>query len=177
MSELSEYLNAHIPDGWSKAEVVRVLDGLVDRTTVYRYLAGQHPPRPAEATLEGFAAGLPGVSLTELHRLAGGPIGEDEPWVPPKEANRLNRGQRLALEAFIRATVSTEDETGTVELIEELLAERHEHNQELAPRTQAELEQYAKRLQASGRNALAGRLTASLAINSASQTAKRSAID
>ncbi|MGI9149842.1 MAG: hypothetical protein ACR2IK_25410 [Chloroflexota bacterium] len=175
MSELSEYLIAHIPDGWSKAKVVEVLEGKVDRTTVYRYLAGQHPRRPAEATLEGFAAGLPGVSLTELHRLAGGPIGEDEPWVPTKEANRLNRGQRLALDAFIRATVAAQDETGTVEVIEELLAERRANNQELAPKTQTELEQYVKRLQASGRGALADRLTASLVINSASHTANRSA--
>lgn len=174
MSELSEYLNAHVPDGWSKAKVVEALEGKVDRTTVYRYLAGQHPHRPAEATLEGFAAVLPGVSLTELHRLAGGPIGEDEPWVPTKEANRLNRGQRLALDAFIRATVAAQDETGPVEVIEELLAERRANDQQLSPKMRSELEHYLERIQASGRGALADRLAASLAISSASHTAKRS---
>jgi len=109
VSKLSDYLNAHVPAGWSKARVVEALDGKVDRATVYRYLAGQHPQRPTEAILEAFAAGLPGASLTELRRIVGTSAGEEEPWVPTSEANRLNHAQRMALDAFIRATVNAQD--------------------------------------------------------------------
>jgi hypothetical protein len=174
VSKLSDYLNAHIPDGWSKARVVKALDGKIDRATVYRYLAGQHPQRPAEAILEAFAAGLPGVSLTELRRIVGTPTGEEEPWVPTKEANRLNHAQRMALDAFIRATVSAQDEADTVGVIEALLAERRQAGRELPAATRSELEQYVERLYASGRDGLADRVAASLAMSSASQTAKRS---
>ena len=175
MSKLSDYLNAHIPTGWSKTTVVAALDGKVDRATVYRYLAGRHPQRPAEAILEGFAAALPGVSLTELRKVVGSPAGENEPWVPTKEANRLNHAQRMALDAFIRATVNAPDEAGPVEVIEELLADRRAHNQALRPETRSELEQYVGRLYSSGRDGLADRLAASLATSSASHKAKRSA--
>jgi hypothetical protein len=64
VSKLSDYLNAHVPSGWSKARVAEALAGKIDRATVYRYLAGHHPRRPAEAVLEAFAVGMPGVSLT-----------------------------------------------------------------------------------------------------------------
>jgi hypothetical protein len=174
VSTLSDYLNAHLPADWSKTTVVRALDGRVDRATVYRYLAGRHPQRPAEAILEGFAAALPGVTLTELREVVGIPPGEEQPWLPTPEANRLNHAQRMALDAFIRATVNAQDETGTVEVIEELLADRRKHNQELRPATRSELEQYVGRLYASGRGGLADRLAASLATSSASQRAKRS---
>ena len=125
MSKLSDYLNAHIPSGWSKSQVVEALDGKIDRATVYRYLAGRHPQRPSEAVLEAFASGLPAVSMTELRAVVGAAVGENTPWVPTKEANRLNHAQRMALDAFIRATVGAQDESGTVQLIEKLLAERH----------------------------------------------------
>lgn len=174
MSKLSDYLNASIPSGWSKSRVVEALDGKIDRATVYRYLAGRHPQRPSEAVLEAFAAGLPAVSLTELRAVVGMPVGEDAPWVPTKEANRLNHAQRMALDAFIRATVAAQDDGGAVELIEELLADRKEPSRKLRPETRADLEAYMRQLQESGREGLADRLAASLAINSASQTAKRS---
>jgi len=48
VSKLSDYLNAHIPTGWSKSQVVEALEGKIDRATVYRYLAGRHPQRPSE---------------------------------------------------------------------------------------------------------------------------------
>ena len=174
MSKLSDYLTAHIPAGWSKAQVVEALEGKIDRATVYRYLAGQHPQRPAENILEAFATSLPGVSVTELRTIIGTPIGEETPWIPTKEANRLNHAQRMALDAFIRATVNAEDEAGTVDVIEDLLAERQQNSQELRSETRAELEQYVERLYASGREGLADRFAASLAMSSASQTAKRS---
>jgi len=173
VSKLSDYLNSHVPVDWSKARVVRALDGKVDRATVYRYLAGQHPQRPAEVILEAFAS-LPGVSLTELRTIVGMPAGEEEAWLPTKEANRLNHAQRMALDAFIRATVLAQDETGTVEVIEELLAERREVGHALRAATRSELEQYVEHLYESGRNGLAERLAASLVMSSASQTAKRS---
>jgi hypothetical protein len=174
VSKLSDYLNAHIPSGWSKSQVVEALDGKIDRATVYRYLAGRHPQRPSEAVLEAFASGLPAVSLTELRSMVGAAVGEDTPWVPTKEANRLNHAQRMALDAFIRATVMAQDDDGgAVQLIEQLLAERTRPAR-LRPETRADLEAYLQQLQESGREGLAERLAASLAINSASQTAKRS---
>ena len=175
MSKLSDYLNAHIPAGWSKMQVVAAMDGKVDRATVYRYLSGRHPQRPSEPVLEAFAAGLPDISLTELRAVAGTSVGEEEPWIPTKEANRLNHGQRMALDAFIRATVAAQDNSA-VDLIEELLANRPGTRAQSEIRT--ELEAYAEQLYESGRDGLADRLTdrlaASRAINSASQTAKRS---
>ena len=174
MSKLSDYLNAHIPAGWTKPQVVEALEGKVDRATVYRYLAGRHPQRPAEAILEAFASGLPDVSLTELRSLVGAPVGEETPWVPTKEANRLNHAQRMALDAFIRATVNAEDEASQVDVIESLLAERKQYGQELPLKTRAELERFVQHLYASGCEGLADRLAASLAMSSASQTAKRS---
>lgn len=177
MSKLSEYLNAHIPTGWSKMQVVTALEGKVDRATVYRYLSGRHPRRPSEPVLEAFAAGLPGISLTELRAVAGTSIGEEEPWIPTKEANRLNHGQRMALDAFIRATVVAQD-SSTVDFIEELLTDRPGTKHQLQSEIRAELEAYAEQLYESGREGLAGRLAdrlaASRAISSASQTAKRS---
>jgi hypothetical protein len=174
VSKLSDYLNARVPAGWSKARVVEALEGKVDRATVYRYLAGQHPRRPAEPILEAFAAGLPGASLIELRTIVGSPAGEEQPWAPTKEANRLNQAQRMALDAFIRATVKAQDETGGVGVIAELLAERRQAGRELPGATRSELEQYVEQLYASGRDGLADRLAASLVMSSASQTAKRS---
>lgn len=176
MSKLSDYLNAHIPEGWSKVRVVEALVGKVDRATVYRYMAGQHPQRPAEAILQAFAE-LPGVSLTELRTIVGAPAGEDEPWIPTKEANRLNHAQRLALDAFIRATVNARDEAGIGELLVELVDQRRKSNHELQPAIRSELEQYVNQLYSSGRNGLAERLAASLATNSASQSANRSSTE
>jgi hypothetical protein len=174
VSKLSDYLNAHMPAGWSKMQVVEALVDKVDRATVYRYLSGRHPQRPSETVLEAFASGLPGVSLTELRAVAGTSVGEEEPWVPTKEANRLNHGQRMALDAFIRATVATQDDGGTVDLIEELLAERQQPTRQLRPETRADLQAYVEQLYASGRAGLADRLAASLAMSSASQTANKS---
>ena len=110
MSTLSEYLNAHLPDGWQKPQLVEALSGTLDRATVYRYLAGSHPRSPAENVLEAFAAVLPGVTVVELRAAANLSTGAEEPWVPPVEANRLNYPQRRALEAFIKATVGPVDD-------------------------------------------------------------------
>ena len=108
MSALSDYLTAHIPAGWSKPDVVRALGDDLDRTTVYRYLAGNHSRNPPEYVLDAFARALPGCSITELRQAAGAAVGEEHPWTPPLEANRLNHAQRAALEAFIRTIVHTD---------------------------------------------------------------------
>jgi len=161
VSELSEYLNARIPHGWSKTDVIEAFGGRVDRTTVYRYLSGRHPRKPSEAVLEAFVAVLPGTSIVELRRAAGQPLGEEEPWILPPEANRLNAGQRRAIEAFIRATVSAEDTS----VAEEQEAEAAPL--EVAPAARDQLDSYIEQLYASGRTDLADRLAATLATSSA----------
>lgn len=158
MSELSDYLNARVPRGWSKTDVIEAFGGRVDRTTVYRYLSGRHPRRPSEAVLEAFVAVLPGTSIVELRRAAGQPLGEEEPWILPPEANRLNAGQRRAIEAFIRATVSAEDNA--------MVEEQQAAPLEVAPAARSQLEDYIEQLYASGRTDLADRLAATLASNS-----------
>ncbi|HEU5270363.1 MAG TPA: hypothetical protein VFU36_10615 [Jatrophihabitans sp.] len=112
MSALSDYLNAHLPAGWTKRDLIAALAADLDRTTVYRYLAGNHSQAPPEYVLQAFARALPDASLVELRAAAGVAAGMEEPWVPPLEANRLNHGQRSALEAFIRATVQSQPEPG-----------------------------------------------------------------
>lgn len=110
MSTLSDYLNDHIPSTWRKPQVVEALHGVIDRATVYKYLAGNHPRNPPEAVLQAFARVLPGASVVELRAAAHVPVGTETPWVPTVEANRLNAGQRQALDLFIKATVGSAEE-------------------------------------------------------------------
>lgn len=109
MSGLSDYLNAQLPDGWQKPQLVEALHGQLDRATVYKYLAGNHPANPADQVLQAFASVLPGVSVVQLRAAANQPLGEELPWIPPVEANRLTMPQRRALEAFIKATVAASE--------------------------------------------------------------------
>jgi hypothetical protein len=154
VSALSDYLNAHIPAGWSKPDVIRALSDHLDRTTVYRYLAGNHSRNPPEYVLDAFASALPGTSITELREAAGAAVGEEDPWTPPLEANRLSHAQRAALEAFIRTIVQTApaheaqppDNIGT-------------GNPEV---TIHDVRAYITQIRASGQNELAERLEASL---------------
>ena len=160
MSALSEYLNAHIPTGWTKRDVIRELDGTLDRTTVYRYFAGTHFRTPPEYVLDAFARAL-GCPIVEVRAAAGTAVGEDEPWVPPLEANRLNRGQRDALAAFIRATINADPNTA---------AGRSERRG-----ARVEMLSYIEQLRRTGQAELADRLEASLEItSSASETASKS---
>ena len=161
MSTLSEYLNAHLPAGWQKPQLVEALSGTLDRATVYRYLAGSHPRSPAEAVLEAFAAVLPGVTVVELRAAANLSTGAEEPWVPPVEANRLNYPQRRALEAFIKATVGPVDDTEEPAQ-QEPVADLQPSAPPLTEQERAEVEGYIRRLQASGRKDLADRVAASL---------------
>jgi hypothetical protein len=178
VSALSDYLNEHLPSGWNKPKLVDALDGRLDRATVYKYLAGKHPRQPSESVLTAFAEALPDASVVELRAAAGQWHGVEEPWVPPIEANRLTMGQRQALEAFIKATVASND----------AMARQLEQNddillsdlplpataEELTATEQLEVRAYLDQLYASGRKDLADRVAASLVINSASVTASRS---
>lgn len=74
------------------------------RSTVAKFLNGQHGPRTADKTLVALAAGF-GLDVRELRLLAGVPAGELGPWTPTEEAARLNREQRRALDELIRTIV------------------------------------------------------------------------
>jgi hypothetical protein len=172
VSTLSDYLNAHLPAGWQKPQLVEALSGTLDRATVYRYLAGSHPRSPAESVLEAFARVLPGVTVVELRAAANLSAGAEEPWVPPVEANRLNHAQRRALESFIKATV------GPVDDVDEPAPDPPDLDQQpaapaLTEQERAEVESYIRRLYASGRRDLADRLAASLVNNPALEAITR----
>ncbi|MFL6161877.1 MAG: hypothetical protein ACJ74U_06575 [Jatrophihabitantaceae bacterium] len=181
MSALSDYLNEHLPHGWNKPKLVDALDGRLDRATVYKYLAGKHPRQPSESVLQAFAAVLPEASVVELRAAAGQALGVEEPWIPPVEANRLTMAQRQALEAFIKATVASNDaevremeQAEAMQLSEELLEPVGSAADELSAAERLEVQSYLDQLYASGRKDLADRVAASLVINSASVTASKS---
>ena len=167
MSALSDYLNAHIPAGWSKPDVIRAIGDRLDRTTVYRYLAGNHSRNPPEYVLDAFARALPGCSITELREAAGAAVGEEDPWTPPLEANRLTHAQRAALEAFIRTIVHTDPAQP-----QPPSPDAGAGNPEVKVQ---EVRAYIVLLRASGQDELADRLEASLdTTSSAAQTANKS---
>jgi hypothetical protein len=167
VSALSDYLNAHIPAGWSKPDVIRAVGDRLDRTTVYRYLAGNHSRNPPEYVLDAFVRALPGCSITQLREAAGAAVGEEDPWTPPLEANRLTYAQRAALEAFIRTIVQTDPaQTGLAP------TNPGAGNPEVAIQ---EVRVYIAQLRTTGQDELAERLEASLdTTSSASQTANKS---
>jgi hypothetical protein len=191
---LSDYLNAQLPEGWQKPQLVDALHGRLDRATVYKYLAGNHPANPADHVLQAFASVLPGSTVTQLRAAANQPAGEELPWIPPVEANRLTMPQRKALDAFIKATVAA-SELLPVEAAVPLAAGPVPAAFEpaltvpdepvpvaavagpLSADERAEVQSYIDQLTASGRTDLAERVAASLVISSASLTASRSAKD
>jgi hypothetical protein len=169
VSNLSDYLNDHLPEGWQKPQLVEALSGTLDRATVYRYLAGSHPRSPAESVLEAFAAVLPGVTVVELRAAAHLSTGAEEPWVPPVEANRLSYAQRRALEAFIKATVGPIDDGA------EPAGSAQPSSPGLTEQERAEVQSYVHRLHASGRTDLAERVAASLVNGPVADGARRPA--
>ena len=174
---MSDYLNAHLPADWQKPQVVEALRGVVDRATVYRYLSGRHPRTPSDAVLHAFASVLPGTSLVDLRAAAAIEAGEEEVWIPPKEANRLNQGQRRALEAFIRATVNWQSDGDPAAFEDDARVVAGASSIHLTPAARADVETYIAELYASGLSDLAARVAATLAISSASETANRSSKD
>jgi hypothetical protein len=204
VSGLSDYLNAQLPQGWQKPKLVDALHGRLDRATVYKYLAGNHPANPADHVLQAFASVLPGVTVMQLRAVANQPAGEELPWVPPVEANRLTMPQRKALEAFIKATVAAsellpveaalpaavqpavpavrepavlEPAVPAVAVPEHPVPAAAVVAGPLSADERAEVQSYIDQLTASGRTDLAERVAASLVISSASLTASRSAKD
>ena len=182
-----DYLLQHLPHGWNKPRLVDALEGRLDRATVYKYLAGKHPQHPSESVLQAFAEVLPEASVVELRAAAGQAAGVEEPWIPPVEANRLTLAQRQALEAFIKATVASND--AVARELEQAVAESELDDvaldlpdlpvsvgstDELSVSERREVQSYLEQLYASGRKDLADRVAASLVINSASATASRS---
>jgi hypothetical protein len=179
---LSDYLSDHLPVGWHKPQLVEALSGTLDRATVYRYLAGNHPRNPAESVLQAFASVLPGASVVQLRQAANLYSGAEEPWVPPVEANRLSYAQRRALEAFIKVMVGPEVPGSDVEVAIELDVAQHRTIQiapatELTAEERAEVQSYVDRLYASGRHDLAERVAASVAIEPAAESTTRAAGD
>jgi len=172
LSTLSDYLNAHLPAGWQKPQLVEALSGTLDRATVYRYLAGSHPRSPAESVLEAFAKVLPGVTVVELRAAANLSTGAEEPWVPPVEANRLSYAQRRALESFIKATVGPIDEPDEPAPPQPSVDVQPDPPA-LTEQERAEVESYIRRLHASGRKDLAERVAASLVHNQPVEAATR----
>jgi hypothetical protein len=167
VSALSDYLNARIPAGWSKPDVIRAIGDRLDRTTVNRYLAGKHSRTPPEYVLDAFAKALPGCSITELREAAGAAVGEEDPWVPPLEANRLTYAQRAALEAFIGTIVQTDPVQAA--------APTRDPGARNTQATIQEVRAYIAQLRAAGQDELADRLEDSLdTTSSASQTANKS---
>jgi hypothetical protein len=195
VSGLSDYLNAQLPEGWQKPQLVEALHGQLDRATVYKYLAGSHPANPADQVLQAFASVLPGVSVMQLRAAANQPTGAELPWIPPVEANRLTMPQRKALDAFIKATVAASEllpvDAGLpMPVVAQPVMQPVEATvpaEELVPAAaaagplsadeRAEVQSYIDQLTASGRTDLAERVAASLVISSASLTASRSAKD
>jgi hypothetical protein len=177
VSTLSDYLNAHLPTNWQKPQVVDALRGVVDRATVYRYLSGRHPRTPSDAVLQAFASVLPGTSLVALRAAARVEADEEEVWIPPKEANRLNHGQRRALEAFIRATVNWQVEGEPAGSEDDANVFAQASAIQLTAAARADVQTYIAELYASGLSDLAARVAATLAISSASDTANKSSND
>jgi hypothetical protein len=171
VSALSDYLSDHLPVGWQKPQLVDALSGTLDRATVYRYLAGNHPRNPTESVLQAFASVLPGVSVVQLREAANLSSGAEEPWIPPVEANRLSYAQRRALDAFIKVMVGPAEDNQHAEIDEA----RHETIRTdsaetgLTSEERAEVQTYIDRLYASGRRDLADRVAASLVIDRAAE--------
>lgn len=108
MTALSQLLNEHMPDGWTGDTIVQEAEKhheKINRATAFDYLAGRHGRRPSEHVLRAFAAALP-VTIAELRTAARLPVGENAPWTPPPEADRLNDRQRQAVEELIKAIVA-----------------------------------------------------------------------
>lgn len=100
MSALSDALNEANFENWSAREIARRGGDRISHSQVNKYLKPVHP-RPTERVLEVFSEVL-GLPLPVLRDLAGLPTGDEEPYVAPLEANRLDRHQRDVVDELIR---------------------------------------------------------------------------
>jgi hypothetical protein len=104
MTALSELLSTH-NDGQLSARAIareaRSRGYTLNHDTAARYLRGDHG-KPDEATLTALGDVLR-IPLARLREASGLPSESTEPYVPPAEASRLSRRQRLAVDEIIRA--------------------------------------------------------------------------
>jgi len=110
MSALSDLLVSHIPDGWSWRRVGREAESrghAMSSATTSKYLGGRHGV-PSESVLLAFSDVL-AIPIEKLREAARVPVGEEPPYVPPAEANRLDRRQRAAVDELIRSIVDAGD--------------------------------------------------------------------
>lgn len=109
MTALSDLLVASNRDSWSTREIARRAEKnghTLAQPTVSKYMSGRHG-KPTEAVLSAFSDVL-NISIDKLRRAAGVPAGNDSPWTPPSEANRLDLRQRRVLDELIRIMVTSE---------------------------------------------------------------------
>lgn len=107
MSELSDYLNAHRPDGMSLRHIQKEAERRghkLNFSTAGRYLAGDHR-KPSEEVLQAFAAVF-SVDVNALRELSNlGPTGE--PFELGPEAAALTGPQRDAIRHLVRVFLDT----------------------------------------------------------------------
>jgi transcriptional regulator with XRE-family HTH domain len=118
LSELLSTVNGGRLSARAVARAARAQGHSLNHDTAARYLRGDHG-RPDEATLVALAEVLD-VSLAQLRAAAGLPSELTDPYVPPAEASRLTRRQRLAVDELIRAMLdpgaaATARPSGTVD--------------------------------------------------------------
>jgi transcriptional regulator with XRE-family HTH domain len=132
MTALSELLSTH-NDGRLSARAIareaRERGHSLNHDTAARYLRGDHG-KPDEATLIALAEVLD-IPLARLRKAAGLPSESTEPYVPPAEASRLSRRQRLAVDEIIRAMLDTGRGSNSATDVEQLADRRN------APRRRA----------------------------------------
>jgi transcriptional regulator with XRE-family HTH domain len=101
LSDLLSTVNAGRLSARAVARAARERGYSLNHDTAARYLRGDHG-RPDESTLVALADVLD-VPLARLRAAAGLPSELTDPYVPPAEASRLTRRQRLAVDELIRA--------------------------------------------------------------------------
>jgi transcriptional regulator with XRE-family HTH domain len=132
MTALSDLLSAHNDGARSARSIAREArerGHTLNHDTAARYLRGDHG-KPDEATLIALADVLD-IPLARLRDAAGLPSESTEPYLPPAEASRLTRRQRLAVDEIIRAMLDPRPATG------DQLAERRTPSSRPASRRRA----------------------------------------
>lgn len=130
--------------GWSNRQLAREC-GLAP-STVDQYMRDSHSV-PDEPTIEAFHSAL-GIPLGELRQLANLPPGEQMPYQPPLEANRLSQRQRDAFDELIRSVAVPIDDLQELEAIlrrlsgEDLDRAAHLAAELVDQREQAQVDEY-----------------------------------
>lgn len=113
MSELSDLLKQHLPDGWSARQVAREArkrGHQMGDATATSYLGGRHGV-PSDQVLDAFAEILR-IPIDRLRKAAGLVPQVGEPWQPPAASRYLRGDQRQALERLIVTMVEREQGGG-----------------------------------------------------------------